>query len=390
MEIGDIMKVVKEATEENQEKLLREIRLSESDKFLKERAEIRNKLRNWWEKVFDANPTNPEQIRSEHVDLVYLRVAKWKVADNGDYAHRKVLFKENTHRNFPAEGAEFEEKCVTEATEIFARAVDILDKNYLGEWQIAIENGFKLILHMENFGSIMESKLKKLEEKIKMDDSLTKSLKEKLMFRVRDILEIKIAKLVEKRGLEMISKEHLDKIAEILNGIQKNGFSIIVILSFLSDRGKFKDKSLMEKFIRTALIPWMMHKISHITDVSMVVKMIDDLLNNELISKEILANYMKADLKDMLNKLAYNYFGRKLYFLEDAHRLKALPVNILKIHYRNLREADSTMKNGRVDEQDLEEKFEDRMRRLEGLMAIIEMLGLEPSEVVMRGLKNYI
>lgn len=378
------MKVVQEATEENQENILRKLRLSESDKVLEERAQVRDKMRSWWKKVLDVNPTNVEQIRKENVDLVYLRVAKWKVADQGDSEQRQAWFKENIQENFPAESAEFEEKAVAEAAEIFGRAVDILDKNYLGEWQIAIENDFKLILHMENFGSMMELKLEKLEGKIRMDNSLTKSLKEKFMFRVRDILEIKIAKLMEERSVEMISKEHLDRIAAILEGIQRNGFSLIGQLNFLADQGKFENKLLIERFFRMALIPWMLHKIAHLRDVTATGKLIEDLLKNELISKEILATQMKANLKEELNKLTYNYFGRKLQVLADAQKLRALPVNILKIHYRNLCEADSTMKNGHVDEKDLDEKFEDRMQRMEGLIAIMEVIGLEPEEVVMR------
>lgn len=387
MELGDIIRIVKEATEENQEAALtviREMELMESDKVLEERAQVRNKMRSWWEKALALNKTDLDQIRTEKVDLVYLRVTKWKTASCGDFEQKNAWIKENPLDNFSPEGVEFEEKAVAKADEIFTMAVDILDKNHLGQWKIAFKSNFKLMLQFLNFGSMMQLKLKDLEEEIKADSLLTKSLKDKFMLRVRDILTIKIARLLEERTLQMISTEHLDKIFEILNGIQENGFSIIVILKFLEDQGKFEDGELKEKFIRTPLISWMLGKIIRNVDLKMVVQMMEELLRNDLTNKEILAKYMKVELKDLLNKLTYNYFGKKLRYIEDAQKLQNLPENILKIHYRNLREEDSVMpKSGRVDESDLEERFQLRMERMKGLMTMIELIGLKPDEPVM-------
>jgi hypothetical protein len=387
MEVGDIIKVVKEATEENQEAALvviREMELMESDKVLDERAQIRNKMRSWWEKVLALNKTDLNQIRKEKVDLVYLRVAKWKTVNCGDFEQKNAWIKENPPDNFSPEGVEFEEKAVAKAEEIFSMAVDIMDKNQLGQWKIAIESRFQLILHFQNFGSIMQLKLKDLREEIKEDNLLTKSLKDKFMLRVRDILTIKIARLLEERSLQMISVEHLDKIYEILNGLQENGFSLIVILKFLEDQGKFEDKDLKEKFIRSPLISWMLDKIIRGSNVKMIVQMMEELLRNDLTSKETLAKYMKDELKDLLNRQTHNYFGKKLKCIEDAQKLQNLPESILKIHYRNLREADSMMKkNGRIDESDLEEKFQLKMQRFKELMTMIELIGLKPNEPVM-------
>jgi hypothetical protein len=385
MGIKDVKEIVEFEIQENfqrENRLALEIQRSQNADLLQKRAEIRSQMRAWWERVMGIGNVEADEVGEDHRDLIFLRMAKWWVMEEGTGE------KSNINRDrlsdwirivpkglYVFENARFEEKAWEKAQEIFKAGLNRLDGNTIGLWKIYFKDNLEATLY--NFGDVIDFKLKRLEKELELDEQLPVSLKQKMLFRIKEILTIQMAKLLNEK-CEGVNDDNFPKIRQIIEGVLNNGISIGVILKFLEQADDEFPNGQPKQKIVNSIIRWMKEILLNNNNINAVFITAHQLMRFKMINRDDLQKILRESLEKRIKLLAEKVCIR-LNGPEDLKRLEKMSDNILMLYHQNINRKNLLTRE-EFGEKDLQENYKMWRRQFDQLMEVAELIGLMKSE----------